>query len=436
MKKVYIETYGCQMNVYDTEIIKTILGKEGYSFTDTPQEADALFLNTCSVRENAHQKVHQRINVLKQLKRNNKNLIMGVVGCMAQNLRNELLEDKVGVDIVAGPDSYRKLPQLIKHVQETGDKDFALSLSEYETYSDIFPTHEKGINAWVAVMRGCDNFCTFCVVPYTRGRERSRDPQNVREEVQKLALQGFKQVTLLGQNVNSYKYEEHDFASLMETVSTVEGIDRIRFTSPHPKDFPDRLLSVIAENPKLCKHIHLPLQAGNNRILELMNRTYTKEAFLTLVEKIRERIPRIVLTTDVIVGFPSETEEEFQDTLDVMRRVEFDSAFMFKYSERKNTIASRKYPDNVSDEDKTSRITRLVELQREISNKKNQAHIGEVFDVLIEGPAKKNNQLMGRNDGNKIVVFDNTGELKVGDIVKVKIEKASTNTLIGKTINE
>ena len=431
MKKVYIETYGCQMNVYDTEIIKTILVKEGYEFTDVPEKADALFLNTCSVRENAHQKVRQRINVLKQLKRNNKKLIMGVVGCMAQNLRNELLEDKVGVDIVAGPDSYRKLPDMISHVEKTGEKDFALTLSEYETYSDIFPTHEKGINAWVAVMRGCDNFCTFCVVPYTRGRERSRDPQNVRGEVEKLALQGFKQVTLLGQNVNSYKYESYDFAALMELVSKIQGIERIRFTSPHPKDFPDRLLSVIAENPKICKHIHLPLQAGNNRILDLMNRTYTKEEFLSLVNKIRRKIPDIVLTTDIIVGFPGETEEEFQDTLDLIQKVEFDSAFMFKYSERKNTIASKKFPDDVSDEYKTSRITRLVDLQRSISNKKNNAHIGQVFDVLIEGPAKKRNQLSGRNDGNKIVVFNNSGNFKTGDIVKVKIEEASTNTLIG-----
>ncbi len=435
MKKVYIETYGCQMNVYDTEIIKTILSKEGYEFTDVPEKADALFLNTCSVRENAHQKVRQRINVLKQLKRKNKNLIMGVVGCMAQNLRNELLEDKVGVDIVAGPDSYRKLPELISHVEKTGEKDFALTLSEYETYSDIFPTHEKGINAWVAVMRGCDNFCTFCVVPYTRGRERSRDPQNVRGEVEKLADQGFKQVTLLGQNVNSYKYESYDFAALMEMVSEVQNIERIRFTSPHPKDFPDRLLSVIAENPKVCKHIHLPLQAGNNRILDLMNRTYTKEEFLNLVDKIRNKIPDIILTTDIIVGFPGETEEEFLDTLKVVKKVEFDSAFMFKYSERKNTIASKKYPDDVSDEDKTSRITRLVELQRLISNKQNNAHIGQVFNVLIEGPAKKRNQLSGRNDGNKIVVFDNKGDYKTGDLVKVKIEEASTNTLIGSIVN-
>jgi len=431
VKKVYIETYGCQMNVYDTEIIKTILVKEGYEFTDVPEKADALFLNTCSVRENAHQKVRQRINVLKQLKRNNKKLIMGVVGCMAQNLRNELLDDKVGVDIVAGPDSYRKLPDMIRHVEKTGEKDFALTLSEYETYSDIFPTHEKGINAWVAVMRGCDNFCTFCVVPYTRGRERSRDPQNVRGEVEKLALQGFKQVTLLGQNVNSYKYESYDFAALMELVSKIQGIERIRFTSPHPKDFPDRLLSAIAENPKICKHIHLPLQAGNNRILDLMNRTYTKEEFLSLVNKIRRKIPDIVLTTDIIVGFPGETEEEFQDTLDLIQKVEFDSAFMFKYSERKNTIASKKFPDDVSDEYKTSRITRLVDLQRSISNKKNNAHIGQVFDVLIEGPAKKRNQLSGRNDGNKIVVFNNSGNFKTGDMVKVKIEEASTNTLIG-----
>jgi len=421
------------MNEYDSEIVKTILKQNDYEFVDEPEKAQVLFLNTCSVRENAHKKVRQRINVLKKLKKSNKGLVIGVLGCMAQNLRDELLEDKVGVDIIAGPDSYKKLPVLLEHVQESGEKDYELTLSEFETYSDIFPTHEGGVNAWIAVMRGCDNFCTFCVVPYTRGRERSREPHNVVEEVKRLVDDGFKQVTLLGQNVNSYKSGDYDFADLMDMVSRVNGLERIRFTSPHPKDFPEKLIEVVAANPKACKHIHLPLQAGNNRILELMNRTYSREDFLELAFHIRDKIPGLVLTTDIIVGFPTETEQDFLDTLEIMRQVEFDSAFMFNYSERKQTIASRKYPDDVSEDEKTSRITRLVDLQRRHSLKKNKAHIGQAFDVLIEGTGKKPGQSLGRNDGNKIIVFPGNG-CKIGDIVNVRITEATTNTLIGKLV--
>ncbi|MEJ2543934.1 MAG: tRNA (N6-isopentenyl adenosine(37)-C2)-methylthiotransferase MiaB [Calditrichaceae bacterium] len=433
MKKVYIETYGCQMNEYDSEIVKTILKQNNYEFINEPEKAQVIFLNTCSVRENAHQKVQQRINVLKKLKKSNNELVMGVLGCMAQNLRDDLLNDKVGVDIIAGPDSYKKLPALLNHVIETGEKDYELSLSEYETYSDIFPTREGGVNAWIAVMRGCDNFCTFCVVPYTRGRERSREPQNVVDEVKRLVDEGFKQVTLLGQNVNSYRSGDYYFADLIEMVSAVNGLKRIRFTSPHPKDFPEKLIEVVANNSKACKHIHIPLQAGNSRVLEMMNRTYTKEEFLELAFRMRERIPDLVLTTDIIVGFPTETEEEFQDTLDIIKQVEFDAAFMFKYSERKQTIASRKYPDDVSEEDKTSRITRLVELQRKNSLKRNKAHVGQIFDVMIEGKGKKPGQILGRNDGNKIVVFPGNG-YKIGDIVDVRITEATTNTLIGELV--
>lgn len=418
------------MNEYDTEIVKTILLNNEFTITEQPEQAQVIFLNTCSVRENAHQKVHQRIQVLKQLKRQNKDLVMGVLGCMAQNLRDELLQDKVGVDIIAGPDSYKKLPELLHRFDENHEKNYALSLSEYETYSDIFPAREGGINAWIAVMRGCDNFCTFCVVPYTRGRERSRDPMNVVQEVRQLADQGFKQITLLGQNVNSYRFGQYDFADLINLVSTVEGIERIRFTSPHPKDFPEKLLQVVAENPKACKHIHLPLQAGNNRILELMNRTYTREEFLELVNHMRQLLPDLALTTDIIVGFPTETEEDFQDTLEVVKTVRFDSAFMFKYSERRQTIAARKFPDDVSEEDKTSRITRLVNLQKKIALQRNQEHLGQIFEVLVEGTGKKDGQLLGRNDGNKIVVFPAEGAA-VGDLVNVKIDEVTSNTLIG-----
>lgn len=434
MKKVYIETYGCQMNVYDSEIVKTILTDHKYSFAEQPEDAEIVFLNTCSVRENAHVKVHQRINTIKQLRRKKDKFILGVLGCMAQNLRQELLEDKVGVDIVAGPDSYKKLPDLIEKVDHSGQKDYDLTLSEFETYSDVFPVPEQGtVNAWIAVMRGCDNFCTFCVVPYTRGRERSREPQNVVNEVRKLAERGFKQVTLLGQNVNSYKSGNYDFADLIDMVSEVDGIKRIRFTSPHPKDFPLKLLKVVAENEKACKHIHLPLQSGNSRVLDLMNRTYTKEEFLELAFQVRATIPELSLTTDIIVGFPTETEEEFKDTLEVLQQVEFDSSFMFKYSERKQTIASRKYPDDVSEDDKTSRITRLVDLQREISLRKNQKHLNQTFKVLVEGSGKKPGQLLGRNDANKIVVFDDNGAA-VSEFTSVKINEVTANTLIGQSV--
>lgn len=433
MKKVYIETYGCQMNVYDTEIVKTILSKNDYGFTEKPEDAQVIFLNTCSVRENAHQKVNNRISQLKHLKRSNKALVMGVLGCMAQNLRKELLNEKVGVDIVAGPDSYKKLPEMLAKVNGTGEKDFYLTLSEFETYSDVFPTREGGLNAWIAVMRGCDNFCTFCVVPYTRGRERSRDPNNIVEEVQQLASQGYKQITLLGQNVNSYTYDDYDFADLIEMSSKVQGIERIRFTSPHPKDFPEKLLQVIATNDKACKQIHLPLQAGNSRVLDMMNRTYAKEEFLNLAEHIRETIPDIVLTTDIIVGFPTETETEFQDTLDVMKQVKFDSSFMFKYSERKQTIASRKFPDDISEEQKTSRIARVVEMQRQHSYERNKSHLGQVFEVLVEGKSKKPNQQMGRTDGNKIIVFPD-GNYQTGAVVEVKVDEVTTNTLIGTVV--
>jgi tRNA-2-methylthio-N6-dimethylallyladenosine synthase len=428
--KVYIETYGCQMNEYDSELVKTILKKNDFTFTEKPEDAQVIFINTCSVRENAHQKVHQRLGVFRQLRKQNKRLVMGVLGCMAQNLRKELLEKEIGVDIVAGPDSYKKLPEMLHRVQETGEKEFSLTLSEFETYSDIFPTTESGINAWIAVMRGCDNFCTFCVVPYTRGRERSRDPHNIIDEVKKLADGGFSQITLLGQNVNSYRFDEYDFAELMQMVCTVPGIRRVRFTSPHPKDFPVKLLDVIADNDQACKQIHLPLQSGNDRILDMMNRTYTQKEYLKLVDQIRTKIPEITLSTDIIVGFPTETDDEYKDTLKVIQDVEFDSAFMFMYSERKQTIAERKFADDITADIKSERLTKLVEIQRKISYIRNQAHLGKKFEILVEGRAKKPDQLMGRNDGNKIVVFPDAGQ-KRGEFLNVQIEEVTPNTLIG-----
>ena len=441
MKKVFIETYGCQMNVYDTEIVRSVLGKSGFDFTESESEADIVLLNTCSVRENANNKVYSRIhNILNG--RKGDGVKIGILGCMATNFRKQLLENpKLPIDFIAGPDSYKRLPQLIDEISGNGvtngaaPKNFDVTLSEFETYSDVYPAQDGGVNAWLAVMRGCDNFCTFCVVPYTRGRERSRSPENVVDEVKRLAGQGFRQITLLGQNVNSYRYEGHDFADLLEQVSTVEGIERIRFTSPHPKDFPRRLLQVIAENPKVCKQIHLPLQAGNDRVLEMMNRTYTRKEFLDLVDEIRTLYPAMVLSTDIIVGFPTETEAEFEETVQVMEAVEFDSAYIFKYSERPQTIAQRKFPDDVPEEEKTRRIVKLNEIQKRHSYHKNLAHVGEIHAVLLEQESTKKSpdDYLGRNDGNKIVIIPKGGYRK-GDFVRVQISDATPHVLRGTVV--
>jgi tRNA-2-methylthio-N6-dimethylallyladenosine synthase len=435
-RKVYIETYGCQMNEYDSEIVKSILSAHPYLFTVAPEHADIILLNTCSVRENAHRRVLQRIRDLKKLKRTKKDLTIGVLGCMAQALKEQLLADGLGVDIVAGPDSYRNLPGLLENARERGELGYSVELSRSETYADIMPERQsERVNAWVAVMRGCDNFCSFCVVPYVRGHERCRAPENVIAEITGLAKQGYRQVTLLGQNVNSYRYGDCSFAGLIDKVSRLEGIRRIRFTSPHPKDFPEDLIELVAANEKVCKHIHLPLQAGNTRVLKLMNRPYTKQEYLQLALGLREAIPGLTLTTDIIVGFPTETEAEYEDTLEVMRQVEFDAAFMFKYSVRRGTVAAAKFSDDVVEEEKTRRITRLVDLQRRISLKRNQSHLGTVYEVLVEGPARKPGQLLGRNDGNKIVVFPDDGS-QPGDFVNVKIEEVTANTLIGAIVEE
>lgn len=451
MKNVFLETYGCQMNEYDTELIRSILAKADYAFVTDERKADVVMLNTCSIRENADRKVYGRIHAIKHQFREEgqPRPLIGILGCMATNFRKALLENpSLDIDFIAGPDSYKHLPTLIAECYADGAKPYDVTLSEFETYSDIFPHQQADdnpstplnrtgsgslrVNAWIAVMRGCNNFCTFCVVPYTRGRERSRSVDNVVDEVRRLAGDGFKQVTLLGQNVNSYRHENDDFAALLEAVSTVDGIERIRFTSPHPKDFPDRLLEVIAGNPKVCKHIHMPLQAGNNRVLDLMNRTYTQEEFLGLIEKTRRMIPNVALTTDIIVGFPTETDEEFEDTFKVMKEVEFDSAFIFKYSERPNTIASRKYPDDVPDEKKSERTVRLNDLQKDISLKKNRAHIGKTLEVLIEdeGTGRSADACPGRTDGNKLVILPQNGHRK-GNFVKVRITDASPHALKG-----
>jgi tRNA-2-methylthio-N6-dimethylallyladenosine synthase len=432
MNRVYVETYGCQMNEYDSEIVKSILQEEAYTVVETAEEADIILLNTCSVRENANRKVIARVHTLRHLD-NGAHKKIGLIGCMPTNYRQELLADaKMPIDFIAGPDSYRRLPSLIEKNLASGKKTFDIRLSRSETYSDVHPFRAGGVNGWIAVMRGCDNFCTFCVVPYTRGRERSRSVENVVAETRHLAAAGYKQVTVLGQNVNSYKHNGHDFAYLLDKISQVDGLQRIRFTSPHPKDFPTSLLHVVAENPKVCKHIHLPLQAGNSRVLDLMNRTYSKQEYLDLVERIRDFYPAMVLSTDIIVGFPTETDEEFEDTIEVVRRIEFDSAFIFKYSERKGTIAARKFPDDVSEEKKTGRIVRLNELQKEISLAKNKEHIGQVEDVLIESLSTKKSpaDMQGRNDGNKLVILPG-GKYALGDFVKAQITDASAHVLKG-----
>ena len=438
MKKVFIETYGCQMNVYDTEIVKSVLAESGYELTQTETDADIVLLNTCSVRENANNKVFSRINRIQSERNGKGKAQVGILGCMATNFRKQLLENpKLPIDFIAGPDSYKRLPQLLADMDVNGNdaKNWDVTLSEFETYSDVYPTQTEGVNAWIAVMRGCDNFCTFCVVPYTRGRERSRSPQNVVDEAKRLAEQGFRQITLLGQNVNSYKFEGNDFAYLLEKVSEVEGIERIRFTSPHPKDFPRPLLKVIAENPKLCKQIHLPLQAGNDRVLEMMNRTYTQKEYLDLVDEIRELYPQMALSTDIIVGFPTETDAEFEETLNVMEAVQYDSAFIFKYSERPQTIAKRKFPDDVPEPLKTERIVKLNDIQRRHSYQKNLAHIGQIHEVLIdqEFTKKSADEFQGRNDANKIVIFPK-GDFRRGQFVNVEITDATVNILRGKVV--
>lgn len=450
--RVLLETYGCQMNEYDTELVRAILLKAGYALVADEQEADVVMLNTCAVRENAQRRVYGRIHEIRHKRREAAaaagaenaryrafSAKIGILGCMATSLRTGLLEDRsLDIDFIAGPDSYKRLPDLIEEsFREPRDsRPFDLTLSEFETYSDVYPSREGKVNAWIAVMRGCNNFCSFCVVPYTRGRERSRGVENVVAEARRLADEGFRQVTLLGQNVNSYHHQGRDFADLMAAVCRVEGIRRVRFTSPHPKDFPDKFLKIMAEEPKICRQIHLPLQAGSDRVLELMNRTYSRDEFRRVVDAIRTAVPGVALSTDIIAGFPGETDADFEDTLKVLRAVEFDSAFTFKYSERKNTIASRKHPDNVPEAVKTERVVRLVELQREISYRKNQAHVGQTLTALIEKDRtdKSADHALGRLDSNKLVTFENTKGFKTGDWVDVKISRATPHGLKGTAV--
>lgn len=422
------------MNLADTEIVLGILKKQGYDVTDKPEEADVVLLNTCSIRENAEQRIYGRIGNLKTLKSNKPELVLGILGCMAERLRKDLVEDKKAVDLVVGPDEYRRLPEYID-IALNGDKGIGVKLSRTETYDDIEPHREDGLSAWISVMRGCDKFCTFCVVPFTRGRERSRSLESIISELENLSIRGFKDVTLLGQNVNSYLDEESttggDFADLLSAAAKVDKNMRIRFSTSHPQDISDKLIYTIAEHPNLCNYIHLPVQSGSNRILELMNRTYTVEHYLNLIEKAKKIIPGVSFSTDIISGFPTETWEDHLATLEILKQVRYDGAYMFKYSPREGTKAFR-MEDDVPEVVKSKRLQEIIDIQHQISLEKNQDMIGKDEIILVEGFSKKsNNFIAGRTDTNKTVIVPINDKIKTSDYIRVKINKATSGTLFG-----
>ena len=436
-KKLYVETYGCQMNVADSEVVAAIMKGEGYDYTRERDEADIILLNTCSIRDNAEQRIWAKLDGLQQLKRSKPGLLVGVIGCMAERLGSSLIEKKV--DIVAGPDSYIHLPLLVSKALG-GHPAIDTELSLTETYAGICPVRieTNGVSAFVSIMRGCNNFCSYCIVPYTRGRERSRDINDILTEIDELQDKGYKEVTLLGQNVNSYKFATADgeikFPKLLETVAEKFPTMRFRFSTSHPKDMADETLQVIAAHPNICRHIHLPVQSGSNKILEAMNRKYTREWYMGRIEAIRKFIPECAISTDVFCGFHSETEEDQQLTLDLMRWAKFDSAFMFKYSERPGTKAARTMPDNVPEDVKVARLQQIIDLQNTLSAESNQRDIGKTFEVLVEGPSKRSDaEWCGRSSQNKMIVFPHKGQ-KPGDYVNVKVESSTSATLIGKIV--
>lgn len=435
--KLFIETYGCQMNVADSEVIAAVMATVGYEMAETVEDADAVLLNTCSIRDNAEQKIVSRLQFLSSLKRKRASRlkIVGVVGCMAERVKDELIE-KHGVDLVAGPDSYMDLPALFAAV-ESGEKAINVELSTTETYRDIIPMKITGnrVSGFVSIMRGCNNFCSYCIVPYTRGRERSREAGSILNEVNDLKERGFKEVTLLGQNVNSYSYVDAEgktvgFAELLAMVAEAVPDMRIRFTTSHPKDMTDEIIAVIARYDNICNHIHLPVQSGSNSVLKAMNRKYTREWYLDRIAAIRRMIPDCGITSDLFTGFHGETEDDFQLTLSLMREVGFDASFMFKYSERPGTLASRTMPDNIDEEVKIERLNRMIALQNELSAHSNRNDVGKTFEVLVEGVSKRSKeQMVGRTQQNKTCVFPR-GDFKVGDKVNVKVVDSSSATLI------
>lgn len=438
-KKIYIETYGCQMNVGDSEVIFSILGKKGYERTESMDEADVILANTCSVRDNAEQRIWGRIEVFHKQKEKRGGVVVGIVGCMAERLKDKLL-DTHKVDLVAGPDSYRTLPALLRDIAPDKPQ-INVMLSHEETYADIVPvrTDRNGVSAFISIMRGCNNVCSYCVVPYTRGAERSRDPKTIVDEARDVFSKGYKEVTLLGQNVDSYNWNPEDgqgcdFPDLLEMVAGISPELRVRFATNHPKDISDKLIDTMAKYANICEHIHLPVQSGSDRLLEKMRRRYTSGWYLDRVARIREIMPGCGITTDVIAGFCSETEEDHRQTLELFRKVGFDYAYMFYYSERPGTLAARHYPDDVPPDVKTRRLNEIIALQNELSLKSNRNDIGKVFRVLVEGPSKKNpEELCGRSGSNKMCVFPGGGH-KAGDYVDVEVVSCTSATLIGKLV--
>lgn len=441
LKKMYLESYGCQMNFSDSEIVASIMAENGYVPTPALEEADVVFINTCSIRDNAEQKVRGRLQVFRQQKKHKPDMVVGVLGCMAERLKSKLLEQEQLVDLVVGPDAYKDLPQLLEKV-DSGAKAVNVLLSREETYADITPVRlgGNGVLAFVTIMRGCDNMCSFCVVPFTRGRERSRDPQTIVAECKQLFEQGYKEVTLLGQNVDSYHWQSEagqqqvNFAGLLALVAEISPLLRVRFSTSHPKDITDEVLHTMAAYKNICKNIHLPVQSGNSEVLARMNRTYDREWYMERVEAIRRIIPDCSITTDIIAGFCGETEEQHQDTLSMIDFGRYTFAFMFKYSERPGTLAARKYPDDVPEEVKSRRLQEIIQLQNRQSLLSNQADVGKVFEVLVEGPSKKSaDHFCGRNSQNKMIVFPR-GQVAKGDYVQVKVVSCTQATLLGELV--
>ena len=436
-KKIfYIETYGCQMNVADSELIKNIMNDEGYLLSNDITKADAIFVNTCAIRDHAEEKVHSQLGRFALLKKEKPETIIGVLGCMAQNLKHNLLEDRPFVDIVLGPDSYRRIPELLKRKNAQKNSIVDTRLSRYEVYDGLFPHRDnKGVNAWISIMRGCDKFCTFCIVPFTRGRERSRSKDSILDEVQNAVDAGYSEVTLLGQNVNSYLYNELNFEKLLQSIAKIPSLKRIRYTSPHPSDITDELLITMSKYQNICNYIHLPLQSGSDKILKRMNRTYNKNQFLELTKKIRRILPNVGISTDIIVGFPGETNRDFYETIDVMNQVMFDSAFNFKYSSRPGTKASE-YEDQIDEHEKQNRLEKIINLQKQHTLQRNQSLVGKVESVLVEKESKlSNKQWAGRTDSNKWVIFDKQSA-KINEIVSVLITKARGITLHGELVKK